>query len=401
MKKILASLALLLLPSGLLAQAVPSQVWNYTDASGNQIPFTFGVDTSRVYRLTFPANITSTLQNEVLALPQFNNYSVSGANPTVTVGPILPPAAGQGFITSVVAVSSFPYSVTSANYGNLIAATTGTTSNCTLNLPATPPWNGWYVLVTKADSGSGNVRTLSTGPAFVTNDSVQGQTSVVWTDGTSWYSSVWVDTIDASGNVTVKTTGYIILNAGSGLGTILEVGGGGGFTVGGNVATPTNANVYALGTSAVPFASLFLGGNAGGNAPAGSVGEYVSSTIAQGSAVSLTSPSASNVTSISLTAGDWDVSAVVIFNPAASTSITVKTAGVSTNSGAFDALTNGAGDTVQASTAASVPVGNTSVEIPPTRISISSTTTVYLVAASTFTVSTNAAYGTIRARRVR
>ena len=255
--------------------------------------------------------------------------------------------------------------------------------------------------MTKADSGSGNVRTLSTGPAFVTNDSVQGQTSVVWTDGTSWYSSVWVDTIDASGNVTVKTTGYIILNAGSGLGTILEVGGGGGFTVGGNVATPTNANVYALGTSAVPFASLFLGGNAGGNAPAGSVGEYVSSTIAQGSAVSLTSPSASNVTSISLTAGDWDVSAVVIFNPAASTSLTVKTAGVSTNSGAFDALTTGAGDTVQASTAASVPVGNTSVEIPPTRISISSTTTVYLVAASTFTVSTNAAYGTIRARRVR
>ena len=82
MKKILASLALLLLPSGLLAQAVPSQDWNYTDASGNQIPFTFGVDTSRVYRLTFPANITSTLQNEVLALPQFNNYSVSGANPT-------------------------------------------------------------------------------------------------------------------------------------------------------------------------------------------------------------------------------------------------------------------------------------------------------------------------------
>jgi hypothetical protein len=41
------------------------------------------------------------------------------------------------------------------------------------------------------------------------------------------------------------------------------------------------------------------------------------------------------------------------------------------------------------------------LDIGPVRLSIAATTTVFLVAQCTFTVSTLSAYGTIRARRMR
>jgi hypothetical protein len=42
-----------------------------------------------------------------------------------------------------------------------------------------------------------------------------------------------------------------------------------------------------------------------------------------------------------------------------------------------------------------------STAVGPVRVSLSATTTIFLVASDTFTVSTMSAYGTIRARRVR
>ncbi|CAN5462726.1 hypothetical protein BH20VER3_BH20VER3_00940 [soil metagenome] len=45
----------------------------------------------------------------------------------------------------------------------------------------------------------------------------------------------------------------------------------------------------------------------GSNAAAGKVGEYLSSVVASGSGVSLTSGAVANITSLALTAGDWDV----------------------------------------------------------------------------------------------
>lgn len=135
------------------------------------------------------------------------------------------------------------------------------------------------------------------------------------------------------------------------------------------------------------------------NATAGYIGEYVSSTIASGSAVSLTTNTTANVTSISLTAGDWDVTGVVDFQYGATTSITNLVGGSSTTS-----ATLGARDTFfDFETAANVPTATADAAfvIPTTRISIAATTTVYLVAQATFTVSTLKAYGTIRARRMR
>lgn len=133
------------------------------------------------------------------------------------------------------------------------------------------------------------------------------------------------------------------------------------------------------------------------NAAAGVIGELVTATAAL-AAVSLTTAVAVNITSISLTAGDWDVTGAINFTPAATTSITILGGGASTTTG-----TLGAQDTFfQDATAAQIPTAVVSTKVIPTqRISIAGTTTVFLVARATFTASTLTGGGTIRARRIR
>lgn len=136
------------------------------------------------------------------------------------------------------------------------------------------------------------------------------------------------------------------------------------------------------------------------SAAAGEVGEIISATVLIGSAVAQVSGSPANLTSISLTAGDWDVSGGVNFNPAATTSITRFGGCVETTTGAFSSdpancyILHGAAFVPGASAVFGGPT-------PTRRISISGTTTIYLTTVSVFTTSTLGAYGTIRARRVR
>jgi hypothetical protein len=53
--------------------------------------------------------------------------------------------------------------------------------------------------------------------------------------------------------------------------------------------------------------------SATGNASAGNVGEYVSTTVLVGSAVSMTTATPVTIATISLTSGDWDVSIQAAF----------------------------------------------------------------------------------------
>lgn len=136
------------------------------------------------------------------------------------------------------------------------------------------------------------------------------------------------------------------------------------------------------------------------NAAAGSVGEYVESIIVSGSATSLTNAVDKNITSISLTAGDWDVSALAYYSSGASTSITALCPSLSLTTGVSDTSTAGRFNHYRE--AAFVPGAvNTAVPIPSYRFSLSGTTTIFLVTFASFSVSTLAAWGIIRARRVR
>ena len=137
-------------------------------------------------------------------------------------------------------------------------------------------------------------------------------------------------------------------------------------------------------------------------ASAGNIGEYVSSTLLIGSAVSLSNGTAADVTSISLTAGDWDVWGSVFFSPQTTTSITQFFGWTSATSATQPTFPNNGAVFVTSYAAGTVfGTSNNSFNIGMQRITLSSTTTIYLSAKAAFSVSSLNAYGFIGARRVR
>jgi len=192
---------------------------------------------------------------------------------------------------------------------------------------------------------------------------------------------------------------------------------------GGFIATSDNSGVLALqtaGTTAitvdtsqnVTFAgsikplstSGIIGTITNNNANAGSVGEVVSSSVAVGSAVSLTNATGAftgkTITSISLTAGDWDIFGSVGINMAATTNFTASAGGINT---VADTLNSAYEEETRFTYGAAgfVPANVFSFAFPTTRVSIASTTTYYLIGYASFSVSTATAFGRITARRMR
>jgi hypothetical protein len=132
------------------------------------------------------------------------------------------------------------------------------------------------------------------------------------------------------------------------------------------------------------------------DAAAGDVGEYVESVIVFGSAVSLTDSVSADLTSLALTAGDWDVEGNVIFFSASGT-VTQSEAGISIVSATQP------GSALRAYSGVQHVVASYSDSIlpPKTRISIAAPTTVFLVATCTFSAGTIQIFGSMSARRVR
>lgn len=145
------------------------------------------------------------------------------------------------------------------------------------------------------------------------------------------------------------------------------------------------------GTSGVSI----KGTTAADSATAGYVGEVITSNLPQASGTSLTSPTAKNVTSISLTAGDWDVFGNIFFTPSLGFSAALAT--ISTTSATFPDASN----YNQLAAATAIYTSSNGISAPTTRINVSGTTTVYLVALAIFASGTCTASGTIYARRAR
>lgn len=134
-------------------------------------------------------------------------------------------------------------------------------------------------------------------------------------------------------------------------------------------------------------------------AKAGNVGEFLSGSVPS-STTSLTNFTYVNSgATITLTPGDWDVSANATFTVTATTSVTQWVCSISSSSGAVN-LTNGF-VTIQ-NTAPVVPNStNNNCLVGPVRFSVTSNTPLFLVVRSTFSASTQTAGGLIRARRIR
>lgn len=138
------------------------------------------------------------------------------------------------------------------------------------------------------------------------------------------------------------------------------------------------------------------------NASTGNVGEFVSASLVSGSATSLVTDTAKTIISLSLTAGDWDITGTCYFTVAGTTTLKYALCSPSLVTNQLD---NAAGNyTGQEFGATGIALGESTglaMNAPTVRRSISITTTMFLIGQSGFGVSTNAAWGLIRARRVR
>lgn len=140
------------------------------------------------------------------------------------------------------------------------------------------------------------------------------------------------------------------------------------------------------------------------NAALGTLGEFVSATVPVGSAVSLTTATTANMTSIVLTAGDWDLNVQVNFNVTGGTVTDVRMGPSPTSATLATQPAQGVVGTDAlvisplglAGATGVYTLGNIDV-----RVSTASTVTIYATAQANFTVGTVSVYGTIRARRVR
>lgn len=157
--------------------------------------------------------------------------------------------------------------------------------------------------------------------------------------------------------------------------------------------TVSASSINATGAITPSQTVGIVGTTTNNNANAGSVGEFVTAT---GTGISLTNNIGANITSISLTAGDWDVTGAVEFDANATTNITGVIAGINTTSATLPSAP------FKASILANIVTGGAaSIVVPTTRISITGTTTVYIIGQCSFNTSTATATGFIRARRVR
>jgi len=131
-------------------------------------------------------------------------------------------------------------------------------------------------------------------------------------------------------------------------------------------------------------------------AAAGKIGEYVEATRALADLLALSNATVANICSVSLTAGDWDVSGVVTFDLISATvsGKSAKTTQTSAN-GSVD------GTNVFDSRYVSGATEITSLSTPVRRFLLSAPATIYLTASCAFSGGTVKAAGFLSARRVR
>lgn len=169
--------------------------------------------------------------------------------------------------------------------------------------------------------------------------------------------------------------------------------GGGEFTL----TTPASASNRTI---TLPDATCTLakttGVTDGSDAAAGEIGEYLNSNVPIGSAVSTPTGGATNITSITLSAGDWDVS---LWCNTSYTSATVNgglTMGLSPTSASF---TNAHVFSLYATT--TTLTHRVAGSVGPIRYSVTSPTTLYFVSQPSFSAGSATAWGLLSARRVR
>jgi hypothetical protein len=299
------------------------------------------------------------------------SISPSTGNSTITNTGVTSAVAGTG-----ISVSGATGAVTFTNTG--VTSLTGTTNE---------------VIV----SGSTGAVTLSTPQAIATTSSPTFAELTLSDSSSSTTATLIVSATSDTNGANIRLTGNGVTTPSK---TIRVVNGQ--FQIANNAYTGTPfvmtdaGNVTITGSLAPSTTGGIIGTTLGDNANAGSVGEVISSAVAQGSAVALTTNNPSNVTSITLTAGDWLVYGQVAFTDAGTTATTYIAGSIGTTTASFviaqGFLVPGLSGGIAGVMASAVPT---------LRFNVTTNTTLFLVAQAQFTVSTLSAFGYVTARRVR
>jgi hypothetical protein len=214
-------------------------------------------------------------------------------------------------------------------------------------------------------------------------------------DGTNYVTAAQIDAVVASSPSTgiVPTDMRFYTSNSSGVLTNgMTLNSSQSLTVAGQVIAPS----FSPNTT-----SGIIGTTTNDNAAAGSVGEEVESIIPDASIVTLTTATPANLTSISLTAGDWDVWGNCTFTGDATTNVTQFFGGSNTVSATVPAAELRSQISFPAAGVVIFATGRYGFTVPQKRFSLPSTTTIYLVVRADFTIGACQVTGALYARRRR
>ncbi len=314
------------------------------------------------------------------------------------------------------AASGFLYANGSNNVAGLATANNG--------LPVTGNTGVPVMLAGPAATGRVLTSNAAAAPSWSTSTfpSVGGTAgNILISDGTNYIAStsLWPNTVGTAGKIlrsdgttnAYTTSTYPDTNAVSTLlyassanvmAALATANSGVLVTSSGGVPS-ISSTLPAFTTSSITFSPTtggIVGTTTNDSAAAGKVGEIISSVIASASGVSNTSNTARDVTSISLTAGDWDVWGNVTFNGNAATAVQALIGWISSTSATLPDTSISASKITPAAPVL-FSIAPDGFCVPSLRLSLSGTTTIYLSSYAFFSVSTCTSYGGIYARRVR
>ena len=312
----------------------------------------------------------------VTTAPTATAFSGWDANKNLSANNVI-----DAYVTTATAAGTTVLTVASA-YQQFFTGTT--TQTVTLPVTSTLVLGQTFLVVNNStgtvtvQSSGGNTVTAMVGAtqAIFTCILTSGTTAASWSsDYTSNVAGVSSITGTANQVIASASTGAVTLSLPQSIATTSAV------TFGSVAFSPTTQGIVGTATN--------------NNASAGYVGEFISSQIVAGSAISLSTTTLTNLTSISLTAGDWDVKGNAVFSNTGTASLF--SIGISSTSATFPD-----GSLIATLSSATFSMtGAYGSPAPTQRFSLSGTTTIYIVVEATFNTGSITVSGGISARRVR